>query len=394
MDRDLSLGTPSGIRDWSVGSAPGKRIVENQLAALFGSWGYEEVITGTIEYEAVFSQSLNEEEKNQLYRFFGREGESLTLRPDMTTPIARFVASQMADAPTPLRLFYTANVFRHEKPQAGRYREFYQAGIELIGTDTGRADAEVIMLASQALATLGVEDFKIGVGQVQLLDCLLESISLSREHLNRLKQAIANKDYVAVNQITEQSGVSPKERELLKSLPLVQSPGKFFSTLEKFGFSDTIAREVDRLEEVFEALAAAGLQENVFVDLGITRDFEYYTGIVFEAYTHALGFPICGGGRYNNLFSRFGMDCPATGFALGIERILLVLEKLGKLPRKKNKEILVYGRDFRSILRSAAELRSQGHSVEIDIHGRSLKELEDYAGKTGMKLFEAAGGEE
>ena len=161
MATDLNLSTPTGIRDWPAEAAGTKRIVENKLADLFASWRYEEVITGTIEYEDVIGRGLNEEEKSQLYRFFGREGEAFTLRPDMTTPIARFVASQLTGVPLPLRLFYTGNVFRHEKPQAGRDREFFQAGIELIGTDTGRADAEVIILASEALRTWGLKILKL-----------------------------------------------------------------------------------------------------------------------------------------------------------------------------------------------------------------------------------------
>lgn len=393
MDPDLRLATPSGIRDWSVSSAPAKRIIENRLASLFSNWGYREMITGTIEYEDVFARSLNDEEKAQLYRFFGRDGEALTLRSDMTTPIARYVSSQMGDIPFPLRFFYTANVFRHEKPQAGRYREFYQAGIELIGSDTGSADAEVIMLASEALRILGVEDFKIGLGQVRLLDCILENSSLSVEYRNKLKQAIANKDYVSVNKIINCAETSKEEKDLLKSLSFVQSGDDFFARLERFTFSPLITEQIKRLQEIFEALAVAGLQENIFIDLGITRDFEYYTGMVFEVYTHALGFPICGGGRYNNLFSRFGTDCPATGFALGIERILLVLERGGNLPASSKKQLLVYGKDFSKVLAAAADLRSKGYSVKVDIDGMAEEELRKFANAANTQLYKVEGGE-
>lgn len=394
MEQDLKLATPSGIRDWPIGTAPTKRFVENKLADLFACWGYEEIITGTIEYEDTIAQGLNEEEKGQLYRFYGREGEALTLRPDMTTPIARFVASQLADAPLPLRLFYTANVFRHEKTQAGRYREFYQAGIELVGTDTGRGDAEVIILACEALRTLGVEDFKIGVGQVQLLDSMLEISSLPENRRYRLKQSIADKDYVTVNAIIESSGLKPSERELLNSLSLVQSGKEFFGRLENVQCPEALSSQMDRLRDVFQALASAGLEDKVFIDLGITRDFEYYTGIVFEVYTHALGFPICGGGRYNNLFSSFGCPRPATGFALGIERILLVLEKVGKMPAAVGGKLLVCGQDFKKVLRKASELRSQGYSVEIDVEGKPVGELKEYARATGMQLVEVSPEEE
>lgn len=393
MDSDVKFATPSGIRDWPVGLAPIKRVVENRLANLFSAWGYDEVITGTIEFEDLATRSLSEEEKSQLYRFFGRDGEALTLRPDMTTPIARYVASQQWECNRPLRLFYTGNVFRYEKPQAGRYREFYQAGIELIGADSGRADAEIIILASKALRILGLEEFKIGVGQVRLLDAVLENSSLNETSRMSLKKAIAGKDLVTVSDIIEGSNVAPNEKELLVSLPFVQSPGEFFERLEGFAFSPKITAQICRLREVFDALIGAGLEENVFVDLGITRDFEYYTGIVFEAYTHGLGFPICGGGRYNNLYSRFGLDCPATGFALGIERILMVLENAGKLPVTDTQQFLVYGTDFQKVLSKAAELRAQNYIVKVDIEGKEAAELEQVAATAGLQLYEVNEGE-
>ncbi len=393
MESDLNLATPSGIRDWPVGLAPIKRIVENKLADLFNCWGYDEVITGTIEFEELAARSLNEEEKSQLYRFFGRDGEALTLRPDMTTPIARYVASQKLDCKKPLRLFYTGNVFRHEKPQAGRYREFYQAGIELIGADSGRADAEVIIMATEALSTLGLEKFKLGIGQVWLLDALLENSSLGEAGRRRLKKAIASKDYVTVNGIIEDGNVSPRERELLVSMPFVQSPDEFFERLEGFEFPRQIIVQISRFKEVFAALMGAGLEKNVFVDLGITRDFEYYTGMVFEAYTHGLGFPICGGGRYNNLYSRFGLDCPATGFALGIERILMVLENAGKLPATDTRKYLVCGTDFQKVLSKAAELRAQNYVAKVDVEGKGIEELEQEAAAAGLELYEVKAGE-
>jgi ATP phosphoribosyltransferase regulatory subunit len=199
---------------------------------------------------------------------------------------------------------------------------------------------------------------------------------------------------VTVNYIIENAEIPDKERELLKSLPLVQTGKKFFARLRGFSFPEAITVQVGRLQEVFEALSAAGLQDNVFIDLGITRDFEYYTGIVFEAYTPALGFPICGSGRYNNLYSRFGMDCPATGFALGIERILLVLERFNKLPVPENRGFLVHGKDFRKVLAAAADLRSRGHYVKTDIEGKTTAELEAFAKAAKIDLIEVGAGEE
>ena len=236
----------------------------------------------------------------------------------------------------------------------------------MIGPDTGRADAEVIILASEALRTLGIQDYKIGVGQVQLLDLLLETTCLTEETRVLLKESIAAKDYVSVNSIIERASLTAEERDLLNSLSSIQTGEGFFARLAGKNFPDPTKELFERLRGVYDTLMSAGLKNNVFIDLGITRDFEYYTGIVFEVYSPALGFPICGGGRYNNLFARFGFPCPATGFALGIERILLVLEKVGKLPSPNRSDFSLR----KGLCKSVKHCRGaacSGCSVEIDV---------------------------
>jgi len=394
MAGELKLVTPSGIKDWAPGAAALKRFIEGKLAKLFQAWGYQEVITGTLEFENVIARGLSEEEKNQLYRFFGREGEALTLRPDMTTPIARFVASQFRSNPLPLRLFYTANVFRHEKIQAGRYREFYQAGVELIGSETSRADAEMIILASEALQEVGVCDFKIGIGQIQLLNSILDSCHLYDTVRAQLKRAIGEKDYVTADTIINESSIKGKQRDLLNNLSRVYTAGEFLNIFDKIAVTDIVREQLKRMKEVLEILEAAGLKERIFVDLGITRDFEYYTGTVFEIYSPALGFPICGGGRYDKLLKQFGYECPATGFALGIERILLVLETTGRLPSDSVPRYLVGGFDFRRVLGRAKELRAKGYYVEVDVNNMSKAQLEKYAEAKGISNIEIVDGRE
>ncbi|KUK10340.1 MAG: ATP phosphoribosyltransferase regulatory subunit [Clostridia bacterium 41_269] len=390
MVNNAELITPSGIRDWAPENSWRKRYIENILVGLFRSWGYEEIITGTLEFDKVISKGLTDEEKTQLYRFFGREGEILTLRPDMTTPIARFAASHLKNESLPLRFCYTANVFRYEKIQAGRYREFFQAGVELIGADSCFADAEIIILASRALQEVGVEDFRIGIGDTNLLNSILELCNLEEKIKTKLKKAVAEKDYVTINTIIcklKNEKYNPNY-VLLEKLNNIYKPQKFADEFSDFENIPEIRKGLVVLRKVLSLLKDAGLEDRMLIDLGITRDFQYYTGIVFEIYSPHLGFPICGGGRYDNLLSNFGFNCPATGFAMGIERILLVLEASGKLPRSAEKRCIVAGRDFNKVFKKAEELRAQGFFAEVDLNNRDETQLKKYALKKGISYVE------
>ncbi|NLO89152.1 MAG: ATP phosphoribosyltransferase regulatory subunit [Clostridia bacterium] len=390
MAEDIKLITPSGIRDWPPENAWRKRYIENILVKLFQSWGYEEVITGTLEFDNVISKGLSENEKSQLYRFFGREGEILTLRPDMTTPIARFTATHLKNKTFPLRFFYTGNVFRYEKIQAGRYREFFQAGVELIGAESSLADAEIIILASRALEKVGVKDFRIGIGDIQLLNLVLELCELEYYGKEQLRKAIAEKDYVSVkaliNKLKNESQSS--YIQLLEKLSNIYGPDDFIKEFSRFETCLVIKNRLTVLKNIITLLETADLKDRIIIDLGITRDFQYYTGIVFEIYSPYIGFPICGGGRYDNLLNNFGFKCPATGFAMGIERVLLVLEKSGKLPKLEYKKCLVVGGDFKKIFQRAEELRSRGFFVEVELEEKDEKELKEYAKSKGINYIE------
>ncbi|MDW7675593.1 MAG: ATP phosphoribosyltransferase regulatory subunit, partial [Bacillota bacterium] len=155
MNNRLSFQVPPGVKDFLPKEAAQKRKLETRFAEVFDQWGYEEIVTPTFEYDKSLIIDAGESVAEQLYRFFDRDGKILALRPDMTTPIARVVATRLCQMPVPQRLFYLANVFRYEDPQAGRQREFYQAGIELIGDSSPYADGEVIALTVKCLQEAG-----------------------------------------------------------------------------------------------------------------------------------------------------------------------------------------------------------------------------------------------
>lgn len=316
---------PAGTRDLLVGEAKKRRILENRLAELFESQGFDEVMTPTLEFFETMAVEMGEELENQLYRLFDRDGRLLVLRPDMTTPIARLAATRMRHHELPLRLFYIANVFRYESPQAGRMREFGQAGVELIGKRESGADAEIIALAVNALRSSGLRDFQLSLGQIPVFNAIMKEVSLPEPVVRQIKSAIARKDLVGLEGVLDAHQVTDGRRELILEISDLQGGREVIGRARSMVNSDYARQAIDRLEDVFDHLGDFGVEEAVQLDLGLLRGFDYYTGIVFEGYTTDLGFTICGGGRYDNLLEKFGFPCPAIGFALGLDRVLLAL---------------------------------------------------------------------
>lgn len=325
----LKMKIPVGVRDLLPDEAYCKRKLENAIEKTFSTWGYREVSTPTFEYYEALSVGRSAEEDANLYKFIDRHGHILSLRPDMTTPIARLVSSKMRDNNLPQRLFYMANVFSFEDSQAGRQREFYQSGIELIGAGSFFADAEVIALAVEVLKASGLKNFKVSVGHVDVLYGMMEELNLPEAQKGRLKAAVGNKNYVGLQELLDEFKVAAQAKD--RFMRIITTHGDLEAVREAQGLAHNskTGTALATLISVYHALEAYDITANVEIDLGVLRGLDYYTGVVFEGYSAHIGFPILGGGRYDNLMGQFGFQCPATGFALGMERLLLSLDREG-----------------------------------------------------------------
>lgn len=353
------LKTPYGTQDFLPNETAAKRAVEEKILKLFASFGYEEVVTPTMEYLETLATSGGRVIEPHLFKMFDAENRTLALRHEMTTPIARLTVSRFKDKPLPLKLCYTGNVFRFRKNQPGRQCEFYQAGVELIGISNAFADAEVIALAAQALSTAGLEDFKICLGQVDFAGGLMEK--LPSDVQAQIKAAIERHDIVAL----EASDVD----DTLKKIPTLQGGRELLTTAQALADNERSRRALDNLTQIYRLLEIYGVADKITFDLGLIRDFEYYTGMVFEAYSHGVGYSLAGGGRYDNMLSDFGAARAATGFALGIERILEARKFQGVEEDSRAKDFyLSYtaGQEGAAIAK-AASLRAAGKVVEISL---------------------------
>ncbi len=365
--RDEVFGIPYGTRDFLPAEAREKRAIESLLAEGFARWGYDEIVTPSFEFVDTLTLGNGRRIEPNMFKFFDRQNRTLALRHEMTTPIARVVASRMKSEEMPLKLFYLSPVYRYEQAQTGRQCEFYQAGVEFMGAGSEAADAEVIALAAESMKRTGLKNYQICLGHVDFIHGVLKEFSLLPAVQEKFESALEAHDFVGLRALADKEALAPQEREKLLEIPLLHGGMEVLEKAAGIATNDQSRRAVEDLRAIYRLLAAHGVEKYVQFDLGVIRDFAYYTGMVFEAYTPGLGFPICGGGRYDGLLSDFGLDCPATGFALGIERVMLALERENLKPPVPQKDVYIsYAAETREeAIRVAAEKRAAGKIVEL-----------------------------
>jgi len=378
---------PYGTKDLLPREAKQKRIVEGALAELFSCWGYDEVVTPTFEYMETMTLGTGNTIQEHVFKFFDKNNRTLALRPDMTTPIARVAATRFKERPLPLRLFYLTNVFRHEQAQAGRQCEFYQAGIELLGAPGPAADAEIIAIAVEAMLEAGLTNFQIGLGQVAFINGIMGESGLDLQEQQKVKYAMVNRDLVGLGEILAESGLSQSAQELLQQIPLLHGREDMLKDAYHLVNNSTSRAALDNLADIYKLLKDYGVDQYVNFDLGIIRDLEYYTGMVFEGYTPGLGFPLCGGGRYDTMLASFGVANPATGFALGIERILLALERQGIGVSVQGKDIYIAWAEGKltDAIKVAKEYRKAGRRAELALDACSRTAAQASAKEQGYE---------
>ena len=370
---------PYGTKDILPTDAALKRIMENELVRLFLAWGYKEVITPTFEYHETLKAGAPDTADDSSFRFFDRNGRMLALRPDMTTPIARVAVMRMKEYPLPLRLFYLANVFRQEEAQAGRQCEFYQAGVELLGAGGVAADAEVVTLAVESLLAAGLTDFQVCLGQVDFISGIMSEAGLDAPTGHKVKQALIERNMVGLAELLEECRMEPGIRQLLQQLPMLHGKKEMLQEIKGQVKNKISQAALDNLAEIYDLLEHYGIDRYVMFDLGIIRDFDYYTGMVFETYTTGLGYPICGGGRYDRMAAAFGREQPATGFAMGIERVLMALERQGLDVSEPARSLYVGWAEGKlpQAIAEVSRLRAGGGRVELGLHGQTRTMAEE-----------------
>ena len=387
------MNIPEGLNDLLPEEVLKRRFLENKISQVFKEWSYQEMITPTFEFYDILAKGAGSIMKKEMIKFFDREGNIIALRPEMTTPLARVTSTKMQQEPKPLRFYYISNVFRYDDLKTGNRKEFNQAGVELIGVNSKESDAEVIALTIECLKNSGLKNFFIDIGHIDFFNGIMESIKIKEERKQEIKRAILNKNFVLLEKILSFSDIKDREKELILKMPTLRGREEVLEEAGKMINNKLSLSALKEIKKVYNLLRDYGIEEHILIDLGIIRDFDYYTGIIFEGYTDYLGFPVCGGGRYDNLCSKFGRDLPSTGFAIGLERLAIILEKenVDSLKIERPDKYLVYYQNdktyFRKALEVAGNLRKKGLIVELEIERREFAEVLNYARSKGIKYI-------
>lgn len=384
------IQSPRGTRDFLPNDMERRRFYENTLRETVQRSGFREIQTPIFEEAELFILRSGPNILNELYSFKDKGDRDLALRPEMTAPAIRSFVNNMSNDPKPIKVFYFGQCFRYERPQSGRYREFFQFGVEIIGSATPETDAEMIATALEMIKALGLRDYKARIGHIGVLRGKLDAIGVTKEKMPEVLQKLDKKLYDEAWALMEPLGISRNDAD------------NIFEITDTIGGREVLEKipgaESEYLSEVLDYLSALG-EDEPEVDLGVVRGLDYYTGMVFEIEAPILGAEkqICGGGSYtlSELFG--GEKVFSTGFAIGFDRVLLALEKEGaQYPATKMDAYVVAASD--DVRKKAFEivgmLRRDGISVDVDIAGRKMAKAMKYASSTGSRYTIIVGSED
>lgn len=366
----MKFKPPKGTRDLMPEDAARLEKIIEIVRSVFKSYGFEPLITPAFESFKLLSAKggLGEAVKEEIYYFKDKSNRELGLRFDLTMPLARIVASN-PQIPKPFKRYAIGKVWRYDNPQRLRFREFWQADIDIIGAASVEADAEVIVVACKALEALGFKDFKIRINDRRILDSFLKSISVDTLTVFR---AIDKLDKIGEDGVVEEMKKNGVEEESIRKIL------KFIKSSKK--------RRKEEFQQLIEMLSAYGCKKYVEIDLSLVRGLEYYSGIVFEIDVGA-NVSCGGGGRYDNLIKTIGgADLPATGISLGLDRILeLMKEKgIGKKEVSTKAFIANVGDTLKETIKIAEELRERGVACQTNLMNWNLTKQLEYANRIGI----------
>ncbi|MER1934940.1 MAG: ATP phosphoribosyltransferase regulatory subunit, partial [Priestia megaterium] len=323
MSKLFMFEKPLGMRDTLPALFERKKQVRNQLADEIGSWGYQYMATPTVEYyETVGSASAILDQ--QLFKLLDKEGHTLVLRPDVTTPFARVAASKLLNN-SPLRLAYEANVFRAQQREGGRPAEFEQIGVELIGDATMSSDAEVIALMIGALKRAGLKSFKVAIGHIGFVNSLFLEIVGNEERANVLRRFLYEKNYVGYRNHVKDLNLSSIDKQRLLQLLNLRGDEKKIEEAVELVENEAGKKAAGDLKKLWNMLDAYGVTDEIKIDFNLVSHMSYYTGILFEVFAENVGFHIGNGGRYDQLLEKFASKTPATGFGIQLDRLIEAL---------------------------------------------------------------------
>ena len=359
--------TPEGVRDIYNGECSQKHHLQQEIRHVFDSYGYSEIETPTFEYFEVFSREVGTVPSRNLYKFFDREGNTLVLRPDFAPSVSRACATYFNPDQETITLSYTGQAFINSSSYQGRLKETTQMGVERIGDNSPEADAELLAMTVECLLRSGLTEFQVSVGQVDYYKSLLTEADMDEEAEERLRSMISQKNYFGVEDLVKEQGLNAQLSEAFQALPHLFGNHEVLDRARHLTDNHQAIAAVERLEEIYQILKIYGYEKYISFDFGMVSKIQYYTGIIFQAYTYGTGEPIVKGGRYDELLKHFGKPAASIGFVIMIDGLLTALTRQ-KIVVSQNEApvVLTYNTSNRKeIIEQAQKLRKEGTCVAL-----------------------------
>jgi len=391
-----------GMRDFLAEQAKNMRHIEQTAREIARLYGFEEIITPVLESYELLVAKAGDEMRHRMYAFEDLGGRKVALRAEFTPSVARLVATTLRNASKPLKLFCTGSLYRYDEPQYGRFREFWQANYEFIGSTKPEADAEILALSYDLKEKLGLRNCYFKIGHVGILRGVLSEENIVEEQQNQIMQLLDKKQWDDALKALQELGASQKCRKTMKNI--FETQGKNVSKVLKKAKEvvkdyETAVAAVDNLNEIINLTQESGAKIELLAEIGFARGLEYYTGMIFEVYVPDFETALGGGGRYDRLVELFGGEpTPAVGVAHGMDRISLAMEKqrIG-VASFVEKRVVVVPVDLKlkaKALELARMLRKAGISVEVEIMGHTVSKALQNASKRGFTNAVIVGTEE
>lgn len=368
----IRLDPLRGMRDIVAPESEKLYYLKKKFSEVATKYGYELIILPTLELFDLFSAKSGPEIKNSMYVFSDKGGRQVCLRPEFTAGVARAYLRLMRDRPKPIKLYYVGQAFRYEEPQSGRYREFFQAGVEYLGDPSINADIELLLLIRDYYRAVGLDNYKIKIGNIGIYRHLFSIWGIPEETQDLIIHYLDKKEVEKALSLVREYSVSGQA--LIEELMNISSsePEEVREQVSRLRLDSKSLEELEKTVKILEFSRKLGVGSS-YVDLGFARGLAYYTGSIFEVTVPDAAFSIGGGGRYDKLISLYGgEDLPATGFALGLDRMLLVLNNRGwQPPEKRIKVVLMALTDYTvEVDQVATSLRNIGCVVDVRVVSR------------------------
>lgn len=371
---------PAGVQDVLPRECSILTELKLKLERKFSLAGFSPVLSAGLEYYETFSGKENAVPEERMFKMTDTDGKLLVLRPDTTLSIARIAATKLNSDRA--RLSYFADKYDLENGGGLSSREIYQAGVECLGEEGAFSDAQCIAFAIECLKEAGLRDFIIDIGHVGYFKGLLEESGLSPFEAEDVRACINRKDTMNAERLLKKVGVSGDALNNILALPALFGGREVFSVAEALTHNHCARKAVEELKNIDRLLTEMGYEGYISYDLGMIKPLSYYSGILFSGLVKDLGAPVLSGGRYDNLADAFGKHMPAVGFAMGLKRILVALERQGSLPEEKKPLVIV--------AEEGQEARAYREFVARTERGERVR-LSALTGKEGAKQEEDAG---